>query len=128
MQKDFDTWNTRKKFVHNELDTLPYQERDICWCSLGINVGFEEDGDGERAERPVLILRGFSRHICWAVPLTTSQKENLYYFDIGRIDNKLSSAILSQMRPIDTKRLLNRICTMDYERFIELKKAIKDLL
>ncbi len=61
MDKDFDTWNTQKKSIDSELISLPYQERDIWWCSVGVNIGYEEDGHGKRAERPVLIVRGFSR-------------------------------------------------------------------
>lgn len=128
MQKDFDEWNERKKFINDELDTLPYQERDIWWCSIGINIGFEEDGDGERSERPVLIIHGFSRHICWAIPLTTSMKENPYHFQLGIVNGEPSSAIISQMRPIDTQRLLNKIGIAEKGPFLQLKKTIKDLL
>lgn len=39
--KDFDSWNTRKKEL-NSIKPHFYQEREIRWCSLGINIGFEE--------------------------------------------------------------------------------------
>jgi hypothetical protein len=64
VQKDFDAWNTEKKSIHANEDYLPlYHEREIRWCSLGQNVGFEQDGTGERHARPVLILKGFSRRV-----------------------------------------------------------------
>ncbi len=56
--KDFDTWNNLKKGVNAGKGKL-YKERDIWWCSLGVNVGFEQDGTGNSYERPVVVLRGF---------------------------------------------------------------------
>lgn len=128
MLKDFDTWNSRKKLIHSELDNLPYKERQIWWCSIGVNVGFEEDGDGERAERPVVIVKGFSRELCWVIPLSTKQKKNPYYMLVGNIDETPASAIISQMKPIDTKRFINCIGLMDFDIFIQMKKAVKDML
>jgi tRNA1(Val) A37 N6-methylase TrmN6 len=43
MNKDFDTWNTRKKTIDFSSKNPPYLERDIWWCSLGVNIGFEEN-------------------------------------------------------------------------------------
>lgn len=44
-QKDFDSWNQKKKIVNNKEHLSPlFKERDIWWLSIGINVGFEEDG------------------------------------------------------------------------------------
>lgn len=44
-KKDFDGWIKRKK-EHHYRKTLPpmFKERDIWWVSVGVNVGFEEDG------------------------------------------------------------------------------------
>jgi mRNA-degrading endonuclease toxin of MazEF toxin-antitoxin module len=128
MKKDFNLWNERKKFIHNELGILPYRERQIWWCSLGVNIGSEEDGNGERAERPAVIIRGFSRELCWVVPLSSQQKENPYYLQVGIIDEKAASAMISQMKPLDTRRLINCLGIMDLETFTRLRKAIKDLL
>ena len=57
MQKDFDKWNKTKKGIHSNDDYLPlYHKRQIRWCRLGVNVGFEQDGTGKDFSRPVLIL------------------------------------------------------------------------
>lgn len=127
MKKDFDKWNERKKEI-NEEEFNFYYEREIRWCSLGINIGFEQDGTSEEYKRPVLIIRGFSRHVCLVVPLTTSQKKNPYHFGIGIIKDQEAFAILSQIRLIDTKRLHGRLAVLDKEKFKEIKKAIKALL
>lgn len=56
--KDFDTWSKEKKTLEQEgHDSLVFHEREIWWCSIGINVGDEQDGKNERFERPVLVLK-----------------------------------------------------------------------
>lgn len=46
MLKDVDGWNGKKKKVHNRADTPFFHTREIWWCALGVNVGFEQDGAG----------------------------------------------------------------------------------
>ncbi len=127
MQKDFDNWSKRKKEI-NEGKPNFYHEREIRWCSLGINVGFEQDGTSKAYRRPVLIIKGFSRHVCLVVPLTTSQKKNPYHIGVGMIEGEKAFAILSQIRLIDTKRLHDRLVVLDKDRFEGIKKAIRDLI
>ena len=126
--KDFDSWNTQKKEVHNNGENKLYHSRDIWWCTLGTNIGFEQDGSGEERQRPVLILRGFSKHVCMVIPLTTSQKKNPYHKSVGFVDGKEAFAIISQIRLIDTKRLVNKIMRINSETFEEIRKTVKDLI
>ncbi len=128
MQKDFDTWNEHKKSIHNCGSTKPYNERDIWWCSLGVNIGYEEDGNGVIGERPVLILKGFSEQVCLSIPLSTILKRNPYYISIGPIDGKEAAVIISQVRIIDTKRLINRVGSLNRKKFNVIRQAIKDYL
>lgn len=128
MKKDFDTWNEEKKRIHERgIDKL-YHAREIWWCSLGVNVGFEQDGTGEESQRPVLIVRGFSKQVCLAVPLTTSTKKNPYHIAIGEVDGKPAFVIISQMRLIDTKRLVNKVGVVGAVLFEHIRKSVKALL
>jgi mRNA-degrading endonuclease toxin of MazEF toxin-antitoxin module len=127
MGKDFDNWNKRKKEI-NKREPNFYYEREIRWCSLGVNIGFEEDGTSKTYRRPVLIIRGFSRYVCLAVPLTTSSKNNPYHIAVGIIEGQEAFVILSQIRLIDTKRLHDRLAILDKEKFKEIKKAIRSLI
>jgi hypothetical protein len=43
IQKDFDAWNTNKKIIHTKHTNKLYHKQEIWWCSLGVNVGFEQD-------------------------------------------------------------------------------------
>ena len=128
MQKNFDNWNSLKKHLHDEGVNCFYHEREIWWCSLGINIGFEEDCKGLQADRPVLVVKALNKQLCWIVPMSTSVKSNPYYFPIGTIDKQPASIILSQMRPIDTKRFINRIGYIDKDIFERTKQAIKGVL
>jgi mRNA interferase MazF len=129
MEKKFDIWNEIKKQTDERADRLLYKKREIRWCKLGVNVGYEQDGTGEGFSRPVLIIKDFNQHVCLAVPLTTSQKKNPYHVKIGFIDGQIeSSAIISQLRLIDTKRLYTKVTMLDEEKFNDVIKAIKDML
>lgn len=125
--KDFDKWNMRKKAIHNSGENKFYHPRNIWWCSLGVNIGFEQDGTKEEKSRPVLILKGLGKNTCLVVPLTTSASQHPMRIFLGKVDNKNASAIISQMRVIDTKRLFRKIGNLNKDKFEEIKKAIKNL-
>ena len=127
--KNFDKWNKEKKQINNLENYLPfYKERQIRWCRLGVNIGYEQDGTGEGFSRPVLILRGFSRRVCLVIPLTTSSKSNPYHINVGIIDGEKAYVIISQIRLIDTRRLDELIETLNKEKFEEIRKAVKEIL
>ncbi|KND47498.1 MAG: PemK-like protein [Parcubacteria bacterium C7867-004] len=128
MEKDFSTWYSLKERIHSEERNKLYHERELWWCSLGTNIGFEQDGTGEGKQRPVLILKGISRETCYVIPLTTSIKRHRYRLPIGHVEGKKAVALMSQIRIIDTKRLVNKIGFLDQECFIRVRKTAKDLL
>jgi mRNA interferase MazF len=128
MKKDFDNWNKEKKNINDDGTNKFYKAKEIWWCSLGLNVGFEQDGTSESYQRPVLVLKGFSKQVCWAIALTTSKKENPYHISVGVIDGEESFAILSQIRLVDTKRFTDRLAVLDTETFDKIRKAIRGLI
>jgi mRNA interferase MazF len=129
MKKDFDGWNEKKKDIHNNREHKLYHAREIWWCNLGINVGFEEDGVGSDSERPVLILKGLSANTCFVMPLTTSKSRHPMRIPIGAVEDKgkENSAIISQMRIVDTKRLVDKIGFLDKDKFEIIRKAIREI-
>lgn len=128
MKKDFDAWNEEKKQIDARQDVLLYHERDVRWCRLGTNVGFEQDGTGSDYSRPALVLKAFSRSVCLVVPLTTSTKKNPYHASLGMIGGRAAFAIISQLRLVDTKRLDTRMHVLDKAVFETIRKAVKDML
>jgi len=128
MKKDFDKWNMMKKITNSSFDVKLYHARDIWWCILGTNIGFEQDGKGNSFERPVLILKGLSPNTCLVIPLTTSKYKHKYRICLGDITGVETQVILSQMRVIDTKRLTEKIVMLDGATFEIIRKAVKDML
>lgn len=128
MEKDFDEWNVNKKILHTGAATPFYHAREIWWCSLGVNVGFEQDGTGKNFDRPVVVLKGFSKDVCLVVALTGKKKEGRYYFYLGAIDGTPSSAILSQVRLVDVKRFVRKLATLDEKTFSKLQTILIEVL
>ena len=127
--KDYKIWTPVKIKIHNNESVRPgFHEREIWYCHLGENVGFEQDGKGETFLRPIIILRKFNNEIFWAIPLTSALKKSKYYFIVTQEKNRKSSAILSQIRLIDAKRLSHKIYNVKPTEFEELKKKLKDLI
>lgn len=124
MRKDFQKWHGLKKELHEHAGVALFQEREIWWCSLGANIGFEQDGGGEHFERPVIILKKFNLDACLVVPLTARPKKGTYYLAVGRVDGRDAVAVLSQVRFIDRRRFANKISTLDEETFSVLVRAI----
>lgn len=83
---------------------------------------------GKDFERPVLVVKGFNKKICLVVPLTTNIKKGRFYFDVGEVDGKQATCILSQIRLIDTKRFKNKIGYIKIDKLLEIKKAIQKLI
>lgn len=123
-KKDFDAWNEEKKRLQNTNLVLFFHEREVWWCKLGVNIGFEQDGKNAQFARPVVILKTYSTNAALAVPLTARDKTGIYYFDIGQIDGRGAKAVLSQVRFIDKRRLINKIDVVSEEIFEKLRSAI----
>ena len=122
MLKDFDRWNEKKKGIGNRSDILYFKEGEIWWINLGLNVGFEINGKGEDFIRPVLILRKYNKYSFLALPLSTSKNLNRYKIPIGLVDNKEAVAVLSQVRNIDSRRLINKVGVLGKETFKLIKE------
>lgn len=118
--KDFGTWNAKKGKIE-ERETVPqFSERDIWWCCLGLNIGYEEDGKNENFERPICVLRKFNKDIFIGLPLTSALKDNAYYFP-HTLHETTGSIILSQGRLLSAKRLQRKLGRMSRGKFKELR-------
>lgn len=124
MKKDFWKWHKKKEEIDNTKGTALFHEREIWWCALGTNIGFEQDGSGELFTRPMVILSKFNLDACLVVPLTAKLKKGKYYFPIGNASGRDAVAVLSQLRFVDRKRLAVKIATLDQKTFQELTRAV----
>lgn len=126
MQKDFDKWNIEKKQANIERPRF-YTVREIWWCRLGVNIGNEQDGSGKLFLRPVVVVRGFGKDTCLVIPLTTSPHKHPLRIPVGKIQDKEAAAILSQIRVVDTRRLVEKVGFLNKEIFTQLRKTAKTL-
>ena len=106
--KNFQKWHHLKSDLHKENRVVYFREKQIWWCSLGVNIGYEQDGKNKYFLRPILVLKKFNPEILWALPITSSDKKGKYYYQY-KYKGKKFSVILSQIRLISSKRLLRKI-------------------
>lgn len=71
-----------------------------------------------------MIIKKFNLDACLAVPLTTTTKKGKYYFSVGKVGDRDATAVLSQVRFIDRKRLANKVGVLDEDVFNKLFEAI----
>lgn len=89
--KDFGNWNIRKKDLDRRTSRPPFfKEKEVWWLSIGVNIGYEEDGKGRNFARPVLILRKFNNQLFLGIPLSTKTKANIYYIEFVNQNKKNS--------------------------------------
>ncbi len=125
--RHFFDWTKVKINLHNQESVIFAKEREIWWASLGVNIGFEQNGKHETFERPVLILKQFNPHLLWILPITSKEKNGKYYYPVF-FNNKQSNIVLSQIRTVSSKRLLRKIAVLSTEEFVEIQKKIKEFL
>lgn len=102
---------------------LYFKERDLWWCSIGINIGHEEDGKNIISERPVLIIKKYNKYLFLAVPLTSRRKQGNYYYELC-FERKICTAILSQLRTLSSKRLSRKIGRIESAIFNQIMEKI----
>lgn len=127
-KKDFDRWNSLKKKLHRRSEAPFYHPREVWWCSLGVNIGFEQDGTGSNFDRPILIIRGFNKKVFFGVALIGRKRIGKYYYYIGKIEKRDASVILSQVRSIDSNRLIRKVGVVDEKVFKKVKECLKKTL
>ncbi len=125
MYKDFDTWNKLKQKIQARPIDFHIKPRQIWWCSLGINIGSEQDGKNENFERPVLIYKFINREMVLVVPFTSSIREDRHHVIVEDESFHKSSIILSQIRVISPKRLLRQISWVPEAQFLLISEKLQ---
>lgn len=126
--KNYKKWHEEKTIIEcNDISRVFFHEREVWWCSIGSNIGYEQDGGGEKFSRPVLVFKKFNNEVFWALPISTKMKSGKFYEQIF-LDDKINRiAILSQLRMIDAKRLTGKIGIISLGNYIAIQKAVTNL-
>jgi mRNA interferase MazF len=126
--KDFGKWHELKSYIEEHNSPLLFREREIWWTSIGLNIGEEQDGKNEHFERPVLILKKFSKGIFWGLPTSSNFKNNEFNFAYNPDDKEATSILLSQLRIFSSKRLIRRVIMMNENEFEEIRQKVINFL
>ena len=124
MEKDFDEWNKLKKNI-DVRNPIYVSEREIWFCPVGLNVGSEQSGKHKLFERPVLVIKTVTSNTFIGAPLTSNKKNGSWYVEI---QSTSSSAIISQIKLFDTRRLARKIGVVSIEEFKIIKNKLKDFI
>lgn len=103
-QKDFAGWAKVAEEVERRGRWAEVRAGAIYWANIGVEVGSEEVGKGERFTRPVLILEKLNERMVVAIPITSQPKYRRGYREIV-VAGKIEFLILGQARPLDVLRL-----------------------
>ena len=126
-EKNFDEWNTQKKLVDEVVKKAFFHERAVWFLRIGENIGFEQNGKGNSFLRPVLVYKKFSPDVFLGIPLTSQEKEGKFYHSFV-LKEQTSTAILSQIRLLDSKRLEYLHGRISRGDFNKLKQKLIELL
>ncbi len=128
INEDFDSWNNFKKLINKkDCHNLFFHEREVWWCSVGLNVGSESFGKGKFFRRPILIIKKLSSELCIALPITSKPKKGTWFSEI-EVDKKKRWVMLYQIRVINSKRFQFKIGKINNNEFKDVKTKLKQLL
>lgn len=100
-----------------------FKERDLWWCSVGINIGHETDGKSNACHRPVLVVKKFNQQLFWGVPLTTKIKDSRHYYRFD-FNGRQQCAMLTQLRLWDAKRLSDRMGRLPQTHYQAIRSSL----
>jgi mRNA interferase MazF len=127
MQKNFDSWNEKKKVLEEMKKDFFFHEAEVWWCAIGLNVQSESCGKGENYQRPVLILKKLSGSSFIGIPLSSQNKVGSWFVEIS-MHNEKRYALLYQIRMFSTNRFQRRLATLDTGDFKRVKEKLGTLL
>jgi mRNA interferase MazF len=127
MVKDFKSWSNLKQKLDAKQRRAYFKEREIWWCSIGVNVGEEIDGKSQLFSRPILVLKKLTKNLCIGLPLTTKVKLGSWYAPIF-FNEKSTTVILNQIRVLDSRRFTSKICELSRTDFYEVKRKLLNFL
>ena len=129
MIKNFKKWNEVKEKIDDfNTDDNYFKEREIWWCYIGENIGYEQSGKGNLFLRPVLIFKKFNRRLCWALPLSTKISRGNFFFPVLSESNIIRMTSIPQLKMIDVKRLSNKIDSISNLELDLIKEKVIDFI
>lgn len=127
MEQYFNQWHKVKKGINRTRQLPTFKEREIWWCAIGQNIGFEIYGKGEKFWRPILILDKHNQHTFLGLPLTSKQKSGNSYYHPIHFQGKDGTVLFGQARVLSSKRLSNIMGSVPEPVFMKIRKGYAEL-
>jgi N,N'-diacetyllegionaminate synthase len=124
-KNNFDSWNIVKQNIDNKKREIHFKQGEIYFINIGQNIGYEIYGKQEQFLRPVIIFRKINKYTFLAIPLTSKIKDDKYHQTI-KFKDRVNSAILTQIRTFDSKRLVYKIGKIDKKTFDNLERKFSE--
>lgn len=127
-KKDFDGWNDEKKKLDATPQAIFCHKREIWWCTLGVNIGFEQHSMSDDFSRPIVVIRCFTADMFWGVPLTTKVRDDVPFRVRIKVNDEQNDAMILQMRSYDRKRLRRKLGVVSKSDFKKITDLIKKVI
>ncbi len=121
--KDYSQWGAQKAILNNRPHIPSYNTQEVWWTAVGCNIGSEEDGKSISFSRPVVVIQKFNDQFFLGIPLSTTPKNGRFYYVFKR-SPAYQTALLSQVRAFDARRLLRRSGWIERGDFSALKQKL----
>jgi len=123
-----DRWNNVKQVTSESNKKVYFKERDIFWLKVGENIGFEQNGKGDKFQRPVLVVKRYTNDMFLGIPLSTTIREGSFFFQFSFIKDEISTALLVQQKLFSSKRCIKKIGKISENNFEKLKQKLYTLI
>jgi mRNA interferase MazF len=104
------------------------KDGEVWMCSLGNNLGREQNGGPRDFSRPVLVAKKFNNEIFWVVPLSTKQKSLDFYFNYNDPSGGPVAAVLAQLRLVSIKRFRRDLYVLPAVLLREVRDRLRTFL
>jgi mRNA-degrading endonuclease toxin of MazEF toxin-antitoxin module len=128
MKYKYKGWFLLKNKINANSSRKNFREGEIWMVHLGFNIGDEQNGRGPNFIRPILVLRKYNKNIFMAIPIVGRYKEGYYYLNYINKRSSINCVVFSQMRVLDTKRLVYRKQKLNSNLFKEIKKKARHMV
>ncbi|WP_314977655.1 type II toxin-antitoxin system PemK/MazF family toxin [Campylobacter rectus] len=124
----FDEWNEIKRKI-DEKEGFKIKVAAIYWVSVGQNVGTEIYGKGGDFLRPVLVVKKIFDRAFIGIPLTGKDKgeNNFLYYKFKDSKDRKQTALLTQIRLFDTKRVKSFKSKIPKSMLQDIKERVKNV-
>ena len=121
MEKEFNKWNEIKFKLEENKKVFLFNEWEIWWCSLGLNIRQESCWKWESFRSPILVLKKLSATAFIWIPLSSQIKKWTWFVNYFQ-NEKQQTALLHQIRMLDINRLQRKMWEIDSNDFLSIKK------